>query len=99
MPCDKLRYEAIARPDLLADGAPLTIRIVPDAKAQTLTIKDTGIGMDRQELIDQPRDRGALGHTGISGPPVGGQGRRRLDRAVWRRLLLGFHRRRIGSRW
>jgi molecular chaperone HtpG len=50
--CDKLRYEAIARPDLLADGAALTIRIVPDAKAQTLTIKDTGIGMDRQELID-----------------------------------------------
>jgi len=50
--CDRLRYEAIARPDLLADGAALTIRIIPDSKAQTLTIKDTGIGMDRQELID-----------------------------------------------
>ena len=50
--CDKLRYEAIARPELIADGAPLAIRIVPDAQAQTLTISDTGIGMDRQELID-----------------------------------------------
>jgi molecular chaperone HtpG len=50
--CDKLRYEAIARPDLLADGMPLTIRVVPDSQTQTLTITDTGIGMDRQELID-----------------------------------------------
>ena len=50
--CDKLRYEAIAKPELLADGAPLAIRIKPDAEAGTLTITDTGIGMDRQELID-----------------------------------------------
>src|SRR3981081_3475069 len=50
--CDKLRYEAIARPELLADGAPLTIRIKPDANAGTLAVIDTGIGMDRQEMID-----------------------------------------------
>jgi molecular chaperone HtpG len=50
--CDKLRYEAIAKPELLADGAALAIRIKPDAKAGTLAITDTGIGMDRQELID-----------------------------------------------
>jgi molecular chaperone HtpG len=50
--CDKLRYEAIARPELMADGAPLRIRILPDAKAGTLAIADNGIGMDRQELID-----------------------------------------------
>ena len=36
----------------MADGAPLTIRIAPDEKASTLTVADTGIGMDRQELID-----------------------------------------------
>jgi molecular chaperone HtpG len=50
--CDKLRYEAIARPELLADGAALLIRIKPDGTAGTLTIGDTGIGMDRAELID-----------------------------------------------
>jgi molecular chaperone HtpG len=50
--CDKLRYEAIAKPELLADGAALAIRIKPDAEAGTLTIIDTGIGMDRDELID-----------------------------------------------
>ena len=50
--CDKLRYEAIAQPDLIADGAPPEIRIVPDKKANTLSVVDSGIGMDRQELID-----------------------------------------------
>ena len=50
--CDKLRYEAIAQPELLAKGGALTIRITPDQTAGTLTISDSGIGMDRQELID-----------------------------------------------
>jgi molecular chaperone HtpG len=50
--CDKLRYEAIANPELMADGAPAEIRIAPDKNADTLTVSDTGIGMDRQELID-----------------------------------------------
>lgn len=50
--CDKLRYEAIASPDLIVDGAPPKIRIAPDKKADTLRVIDTGIGMDRQELID-----------------------------------------------
>jgi molecular chaperone HtpG len=50
--CDKLRYEAIAAPDLMADGAAPQIRIAPDKKAGTLSVIDNGIGMDRQELID-----------------------------------------------
>src|ERR1700716_1430376 len=49
---DKLRYEAIAAPDLVADGAPPKIRIVADKNAGTLSVIDNGIGMDRQELID-----------------------------------------------
>jgi molecular chaperone HtpG len=50
--CDKLRYEAIAAPELITDGAPPAIRIAPDKKANTLAVIDSGIGMDRQELID-----------------------------------------------
>ncbi|MEA2882941.1 MAG: molecular chaperone HtpG [Bradyrhizobium sp.] len=50
--CDKLRYEAIANPELMADGAAAEIRIAPDKTAGTLTVSDTGIGMDCQELID-----------------------------------------------
>jgi molecular chaperone HtpG len=59
--CDKLRYEAIAKPDLIASGGPLAIRVKPDAAAGTLTIADTGIGMDRQELID---NLGTLARSG-----------------------------------
>ncbi|HKS19204.1 MAG TPA: molecular chaperone HtpG [Bradyrhizobium sp.] len=50
--CDKLRYEAIASPELIADGAPPKIWIKPDKKANTLAVSDSGIGMDRHELID-----------------------------------------------
>src|SRR6202790_4877933 len=50
--CDKLRYEAIARPELIENGEPPKISIVPDKKDNTLTVADSGIGMDRQELID-----------------------------------------------
>src|SRR5258707_13000518 len=50
--CDKLRYEAIARPDLLAGDERLAIRLTADPKARTLAIADSGIGMTQQELID-----------------------------------------------
>jgi molecular chaperone HtpG len=50
--CDKLRYEAIARPELVSEDDAPKIRIIPDKKASTLTVADTGIGMERQELID-----------------------------------------------
>ncbi|MFO1084983.1 MAG: molecular chaperone HtpG [Reyranellaceae bacterium] len=50
--CDKLRYEAIARPELLAGADKFAIRITPDKANGTLSIADSGIGMDRQELID-----------------------------------------------
>src|ERR1700751_990316 len=50
--CDKLRYEAIANPGLITDGTPPEIRIVPNKAANTLSVVDTGIGMERQELID-----------------------------------------------
>jgi molecular chaperone HtpG len=50
--CDRLRYEAIANPALIADGEAPKIRIAPNKKDNSLTVADSGIGMDRQELID-----------------------------------------------
>jgi molecular chaperone HtpG len=49
---DKLRFEAITTPDLLSDERPLGIRIEADSEARTLTISDNGVGMTRDELID-----------------------------------------------
>ncbi|MCP5083724.1 MAG: molecular chaperone HtpG [Alphaproteobacteria bacterium] len=50
--CDKLRYEAISQPEILAGDTDLQITITADKKAKTLTIADNGIGMNRDELID-----------------------------------------------
>src|SRR6266576_3022304 len=50
--CNRLRYEAIARPELITDGEPPKISIAPDKNDGTLVVADSGIGMDRQELID-----------------------------------------------
>jgi molecular chaperone HtpG len=49
---DKLRYEAIAMPDLLEKDAKLEINLKPDKTAKTLTIIDSGIGMSAAELTD-----------------------------------------------
>lgn len=48
---DKLRFEAIGRPDLLPAGEELAIKIEADEEAGTLTISDNGIGMSREEVI------------------------------------------------
>jgi molecular chaperone HtpG len=50
--CDRLRYEAIARPELIENGEPPKISVAPDKKDNALVVADSGIGMDRQELID-----------------------------------------------
>jgi molecular chaperone HtpG len=49
---DRLRFEALTRPELVSEGGKLEIRLEVDEAARTLTIRDTGIGMSRQELID-----------------------------------------------
>ena len=48
---DKLRFEAIAKPELLEGDPNLRIRISADEQANTLTIEDNGIGMSRDEVI------------------------------------------------
>ncbi len=49
---DKLRFEALSTPELLSDAPDLHVRVEVDAEARTLSISDNGIGMNRQELID-----------------------------------------------
>jgi molecular chaperone HtpG len=49
--CEKLRFEAIANPGLMGTDA-MTITLTPDAAAGTLSVKDNGIGMSRDEVID-----------------------------------------------
>ncbi|SFP32071.1 molecular chaperone HtpG [Pseudomonas borbori] len=48
---DKLRFEALAKPELLEGGAALKIRISFDKEAKTVTLEDNGIGMSREDAI------------------------------------------------
>jgi molecular chaperone HtpG len=48
---DKLRFEALAKPELLEDAGELKIRVSFDKDAKTVTLEDNGIGMSRQDVI------------------------------------------------
>lgn len=50
--CDRLRYAALTEPALLGGDSDFAIRITPDKAGRTLTVSDNGIGMNRDELVE-----------------------------------------------
>ncbi len=48
---DKLRFESLSRPELIADDSDYRIRIDVDKDAKTITVSDNGIGMSREDTI------------------------------------------------
>lgn len=50
--CDKLRFEALTDSALFEQDAELKIHVTFDKDARTITISDNGIGMSRQEVVD-----------------------------------------------
>src|SRR6266540_613522 len=59
--CEKLRYEAIAHPELLGDDPALRITLLIDAENKCLTVEDNGIGMSREEMV---QGLGTIAHSG-----------------------------------
>lgn len=59
--CEKLRYEAISRPELLGDDAQPRITLTLDKDAGTLTVTDNGIGMS---AIDMAETLGTIARSG-----------------------------------
>merc|ERR1711862_1010587 len=49
---DKIRYEGLQNKERLGATTDLKIEITPDAEANTLTIRDTGVGMTKADLIN-----------------------------------------------
>ncbi|MGE3293453.1 MAG: molecular chaperone HtpG [Geminicoccaceae bacterium] len=50
--CDKLRYQSLGQPELLGDDPELKIRILSDEAEGLLTVSDNGIGMSREDLVE-----------------------------------------------
>jgi molecular chaperone HtpG len=50
--CDRLRYESIQNPDLIKDNPNFRVHIFKNTDTRTLTILDNGIGMSRDELVE-----------------------------------------------
>lgn len=58
---DKARFRAISEKDLLGEDTSFRIRVLPDEEAGTLTINDNGVGMTKEELIE---NLGTIAHSG-----------------------------------
>ena len=82
--CDRLRYEAIQKPELAKNHPGYTVRVYPDTAPliRTLTVIDTGIGMSREEMIENLGTIAKSGTrafveqikaSGVSGPSMIGQ--------------------------
>lgn len=58
---DKLHYESLTDRELLEGDAEFSVRLAVDKDAKTLTIADNGIGMDKQDIVD---NLGMIAHSG-----------------------------------
>ena len=61
--CDRLRYEAITKPDLIADDPEFRVQISIEKKKRIIEISDNGIGMNREALIS---DLGTIARSGTT---------------------------------
>jgi len=60
---DKMRYLSVQDPSVLGDAKELDIRVSIDKEGKTISIRDSGIGMDKQELVN---NLGTIAHTGTT---------------------------------
>ncbi len=85
---DKLRFEALSDAALFENDSELKIRIAFDKEARTLTIVDNGIGMNRQEVID---NIGTIAKSGTREFFSALSGDQQKDAALIGRFGVGFY--------
>ncbi|TDJ40038.1 MAG: molecular chaperone HtpG [Gammaproteobacteria bacterium] len=85
---DKLRFEALEKPELLAHDPDFRVRISFDAEAGTLTVSDNGIGMSRDEVIDQ---LGTIARSGTAEFLASLSGDQRKDAVLIGQFGVGFY--------
>ncbi len=86
--CDKLRYLAIENPALLEGDAEFRITLQVDKYAKTLTLADNGIGMNRQDLID---NLGTIARSGTAAFVDNLTGDKKKDVSLIGQFGVGFY--------
>jgi molecular chaperone HtpG len=86
--CDKLRYEALDNDGLYAGDAELRIEIEHDADAGTVTVRDTGIGMNRDEVI---QNLGTIAKSGTADFLKQLSGEKQKDAKLIGQFGVGFY--------
>ena len=86
--CDKLRFEALDNAGLYEDAPNLEIRIFYDAGAKTLTIRDNGIGMSRDEAVEH---LGTIARSGTREFVAQLQGDQKKDANLIGQFGVGFY--------
>ena len=86
--CDKLRFEAIDQPSLQEGDSDLAIRIEFDAEARTISVTDNGIGLSRQEAID---NLGTIARSGTREFFASLTGDRAKDASLIGQFGVGFY--------
>ena len=61
--CDRLRYAGLTQPELLEGGGVFRVVVTPDKEARTLTVADNGIGMNREDLV---QNLGTIARSGTA---------------------------------
>jgi molecular chaperone HtpG len=85
---DKLRFEAVSNGDLYEGDADLKIRVSFDKDAKTVTISDNGIGMTRDEVID---NLGTIAKSGTAQFMQKLSGDQRKDAQLIGQFGVGFY--------
>jgi molecular chaperone HtpG len=86
--CDRLRYAALTQPELLEGDGGFKIRILPDKEARTLTIADNGIGMNRDDLVE---NLGTIARSGTSNFLSNLSGDAKKDLSLIGQFGVGFY--------
>jgi len=86
--CDRLRYLALIQPALLGEDAAFRVVIEPNTQRRTLTVSDNGIGMSREELIE---NLGTIARSGTSQFLQELSGDERKDRTLIGQFGVGFY--------
>jgi molecular chaperone HtpG len=86
--CDKLRFEALAKPDLYDGQTELAITVDLEPQTHTITVSDNGIGMTREEAISH---LGTIAKSGTSEFLANLSGDQKQDAQLIGQFGVGFY--------